>query len=51
MKQYEVTGPQAVFGHKKGEVFERELEDDQERRLIAAGHITPAAKPAAKKEA
>lgn len=51
-KKYEVTGPQPVYGHKTGEVVALELDDAQEKRLIAAGHIKPAAKaaPNTKKE-
>lgn len=49
-KQYEVTGPQPVYGHHNGDVVELDLDDVQEQWLVEAGHIKPiAAKKAASK--
>lgn len=40
--RYRITNrTHTVFGASFGEVIERNLPGDQERRLIAAGHITP----------
>ena len=40
-KQYEVVGKRKVLGHKPGETFTAALSEDQERRLVAGGHIRP----------
>jgi hypothetical protein len=38
-KRYRVAGSQAVFGHKPGEIFDRDIPDAQERRLLASGAL------------
>ena len=39
MTAYEVTGSRPYLGHKPGEVFEAELDENQERRAIEGGAI------------
>jgi hypothetical protein len=39
MKTYEVVGPRKVRGHSKGEKFKAEMSEQQEARLVKAGHI------------
>lgn len=40
--KYRVTGGAAVFGHPAGSVFQADLSEEQEARLIEAGHIEKA---------
>jgi hypothetical protein len=53
MKSYEVLSDQPVLGHAKGETFEADLSEAQERRMIERGSIrlaggsSPTATPAA----
>jgi hypothetical protein len=39
MGRYRVTGPTAFHGHPPGEVFEADLDPDQERRALERGSI------------
>lgn len=39
MSRYRVTGPVPYMGYQPGEVFEAELDPDQERRALARGSI------------
>lgn len=39
MPEYTVTGPHAVLGHDPGKTFEADLPADQEKFLLAAGHL------------
>lgn len=40
MSTYKVTGEyHKVLGHSYGETFDADLDEDQEARLIQAGHI------------
>jgi len=50
MKRYIVTGPLKVAGHATGETFSAAYTEEQERALIAGGHIQPAPSSSAKKE-
>jgi len=39
MTTYKVTGPTAFQGHKPGEQFDADLDENAERRAIARGSI------------
>jgi len=39
MPTYRVIGGKKILGHKPAEEFEADLPEDQERRLMALGHI------------
>ena len=49
MTRYVVCGNRRVFGADPGETVEKDLPQDQERRLVRAGRIKPAA-PAVNEE-
>lgn len=38
-KRYRVAGPNAVFGHAPGDVFDREIPAEQERLLLESGNL------------
>ena len=51
MTVYRVTGSLPYLGHKPGEVFEADLEPNQERRALERGAIAKSkAKPTTEKE-
>lgn len=39
MTTYKVTGSTSYLGHKPGESFEADLDQEQERRAVARGSI------------
>ena len=51
MTTYKVTGSVAYMGHKPGEVFEADLDENAERRAIDRGAISKTrAKPTEEEE-
>lgn len=45
MTRYEVVGPVRVWGHEKGEQFEKDLSEGQEQALVEGGALMVVAWP------